>query len=119
MMEADLMRALLALGFRMELRDGRLVVAPPEGKMAGGLRSCIVDQRDALKTLLASPNPLPDVRSADEHLLGVDATRFSRDRLTSLIAEGLDRYVETGEVLFVEIAAWFAAARDAQDRASA
>lgn len=118
MIAADLMRSLLALGYQTELHDGRLAVASPEGKLTSELHDRIVEQRDALKALLAASGPLLDVKSADEHLLDVDAHRFSRNRLTTLIAEWLTRYVETGYAPSVEIAAWFAAARDAQDRAN-
>lgn len=117
MITADFLRTLLALGYRVELHDGRLAVAPPEGKLPSDLRDRIAEQRDALKARIASPEPLPHVWSADEHLLEVDAQRFSRDRLTALIVAWLDRYATTGYEPWVEIAAWFVAARDVQDQA--
>jgi len=118
MIAAHLMRALLAIGYRVKVHDGKLFVAAPEGKIASELRDRIADQCDALKVFIGSSHPLPDVRSTDERLLEVDARRFTRDRLTALIAEWLSRYAMTGHAPSVEVAAWFAAARDVQDRTS-
>jgi hypothetical protein len=116
MIAADLLRVQLALGYRLELHEGRLAVAPPDGAMAPRLRDRIIEQREHLKALLKSPDPLAACSPVDQELIDIDRLRFSRERLTEFIAMWLGRYVETGYAPFIEIAAWFAAAHDTNEK---
>jgi len=116
MIAADLLRVLLALGYRVELHAGRLAIAPPSGTLLPcTLRDRIMEHRESLKALLVRPDPLAACSPIDEELLDIDRLRFSRERLRELTAKWLGRYTETGYAPFVENAAWFAAAHDASE----
>lgn len=70
MIAADLLRVLLALGDRLELHEGRLAVAHPDGLMAPTHRDRIVEQRESLKALLTSQDPLAACSPVDQELFG-------------------------------------------------
>ncbi len=112
---ADLLRALSALGVTFVVDGGTFRASAPVGLMSPTLRERIGEHRAALRELLASPYWRSSCTPVDQELIEEDVQRFDRGSLSTVIGEWLAQYGATGYEPFVEVAAWFAAVREAQD----